>query len=401
MNWIRYGHFASLIGCCKKCLEKRTMHNTSELATGSEASVYSRYASAAQQVEPALCCPVEYNPEYLKVIPQEVIERDYGCGDPSGYVQPGEVVLDLGSGGGKLCFIAAQVVGPAGRIIGVDCNRQMLALARKHAPTVASRIGFANTDFRYGMIQDLQLDLELLEDELTKNPVRNSDDFLQLRQRAEVLRAQKPLVEDQSVDCVISNCVLNLVRQQDRQQLFTEIFRVLRDGGRAAISDIVSDQTVPLTMINDPELWSGCISGAFREDEFLLEFEKAGFFGIQIVKRSSRPWKTINEINFRSITIVAYKTTRLPKLNRNQSVIYRGPFKSVVDDLGQTYFRGQPTDVCETTCHLLSQRPYASMFESTQARENDCCQPSMDSSATAVVLPQFKGGCGVGDSGCC
>ncbi len=95
-----------------------------------ETAVRERYAAGAQAPEAKLCCPVEYNPEYLKVIPQEVIERDYGCGDPSKYLREGETVLDLGSGTGKICFIAAQVVGPKGKVIGVDMTDEMLKVAR-------------------------------------------------------------------------------------------------------------------------------------------------------------------------------------------------------------------------------------------------------------------------------
>lgn len=298
----------------------RTQEATGEVA---EASVYRRYAAAANEREAALCCPVEYAADFLSVIPDEVIERDYGCGDPTPYVKPGDAVLDLGSGGGKLCFIAAQVVGAEGRVIGVDCNREMLALAKKHAPTVADRIGHANVEFRYGMIQDLRLDLALLEEELVKHPVRSSEDFLRLRHLQETLRHDHPLIEDDSVDCVVSNCVLNLVRQEDRKTLFAELFRVLKRGGRAAISDIVSDETVPEEMKKDPELWSGCLSGAFREDEFLKAFEDAGFYGIEIAKRAKDPWQTINGIEFRSVTIVAYKGKQGPCLAEPSSRLSR------------------------------------------------------------------------------
>jgi SAM-dependent methyltransferase len=343
----------------------RTQEATGEVA---EASVYRRYAAAASEREAALCCPVEYAADFLSVIPDEVIERDYGCGDPTPFVKPGDTVLDLGSGGGKLCFIAAQVVGAEGRVIGVDCNREMLALAKKHAPTVADRIGHANVEFRYGMIQDLRLDLTLLEAELVKQPVRSSEEFLRLRHLQESLRHDRPLIEDGSVDCVVSNCVLNLVRQEDRKALFAEIFRVLKRGGRAAISDIVSDETVPEEMKRDPELWSGCLSGAFREDEFLQAFEDAGFYGIEIAKRAKDPWQTINGIEFRSVTIVAYKGKQGPCLERNQAVVYRGPFKKVEDDDGHIYCRGERMAVCDKTYQLLSRAPYEGLFDTIEPR---------------------------------
>ena len=339
-----------------------------EAPSPSEASVYQRYAAASQRVEPALCCPVDYSPNLLAAIPDEIIEKDYGCGDPTPFVKEGETVLDLGSGGGKLCYIAAQIVGANGRVIGVDCNREMLSLARKHAPAVAKRLGFSNVEFRYGLIQDLQLDLDLLEQELSGRPVSDAVGYLNLRTVEEQLRRQRPLVPSESVDCVLSNCVLNLVRQQDRKQLFAEIFRVLREGGRAAISDIVSDETVPEHMQRDPALWSGCLSGAFREDEFLGAFEEAGFHGIEIARRVSEPWQTLEGIEFRSMTILAYKGSHAPLLERNQAVIYRGPFKSVMDDDGVTYRRGQRMAVCDKTFQLLGREPFVRLFEHVEPR---------------------------------
>ncbi len=88
-----------------------------------------------------------YDPRYLEVIPREVIERDYGCGDPTAYLKPGDTVLDLGSGAGKVCFTAAQLVGPSGRVVGVDINLEMLALARRYAPEVSAKLGFSNVEF--------------------------------------------------------------------------------------------------------------------------------------------------------------------------------------------------------------------------------------------------------------
>ena len=97
-----------------------------------EQAVRERYAQGAKVREEALCCPTNYDPKYLKVIPQEILEKDYGCGDPSRFLKEGDTVLDLGSGGGKICYIASQVVGAQGKVIGVDFNPTMLELARKY-----------------------------------------------------------------------------------------------------------------------------------------------------------------------------------------------------------------------------------------------------------------------------
>ncbi len=107
---------------------------------------------------------------------------------------------------------------------------------------------------------------------------------------------RRPLIADSSIDVVVSNCVLNLVDARDRRQLFAEIFRVLKTGGRAVISDIVSDEEVLAELRDDPELWSGCISGAFVEDEFLKEFERAGFYGVEIVVRQEEHLSSLAQI---------------------------------------------------------------------------------------------------------
>jgi ubiquinone/menaquinone biosynthesis C-methylase UbiE len=272
-----------------------------------EAAVTARYAAAAKQVEPALCCAVSYPREFLEVIPEEVLAKDYGCGDMTPYVRSGDAVLDLGAGAGKLAFILMQVVGSQGRVIGVDCNAAMLAVARRHAVSVAERIGYANVEFRRGLIQDLGLDLDRLAAELATHPVDSVEDWLALRTTEDRLRRESPLVANESVDCVVSNCVLNLVRPQDRRQLFEEIFRVLKNGGRAAISDIVADRDVPERLRNDPDLWSGCVSGAFREDHFMQAFRDAGFSVVQLAQRQSEPWRVVEGIEFRSVTVLAQK----------------------------------------------------------------------------------------------
>ena len=323
-----------------------------------ERAVGARYAAAAQEREEALCCPVDYDARYLAAIPPEVLDRDYGCGDPSRYVRSGDTVLDLGSGGGKICFIASQVVGPRGSMIGVDMNDSMLALARDAAPRVADKVGYANVEFRRGRIQDLALDPDALDAWLVDHPVCDSRGWEEAQATAARLRRERPLIADASVDVIVSNCVLNLVHADDRAQLIREIFRVLRPGGRIAISDIVSDEPVPDELRADPELWSGCVSGAFVESELLAALEAAGFYGIALDQWAEETFRVVQGIEFRSVTVTARKGKEGPCFEANQAVIYRGPWSQVQDDDGHLLRRGERTAVCAKTYRLLTADPY-------------------------------------------
>jgi ubiquinone/menaquinone biosynthesis C-methylase UbiE len=325
-------------------------------------AVEQRYSAAAEQREAALCCPVDYDRHYLEIIPQEVIERDYGCGDPSKYLHPGETVLDLGSGGGKICFIAAQVVGPRGRVIGVDMNETMLDLARRSQAEVVAKLGFDNLQFFKGRIQDLAIDRDRVDAFLAENPVDNEESLRGLERYLSQMRREFPMIEDDSIDVVVSNCVLNLVDAAEKEQLFREIFRVLKPGGRAVISDIVSDEPVPPHLQNDAELWSGCISGALQEAEFLRAFERAGFYGIEMPMLQQQPWQTVEGIEFRSATVLAYKGKEGPCDDYQEAMIYRGPFSQVSDDDGHVFRRGVRTAVCRKTFQILSKAPYAQSF---------------------------------------
>ena len=272
-----------------------------------ERAVKARYAVGAQQEEAALCCLVDYNPRLLALIPEEILARDYGCGDPSQYLRPGETVLDLGSGAGKICYIAAQVVGAEGRVIGVDMTPEMLALAEKYRHSIGEQLGYHNVEFHRGRIQDLRTDLDAADAHLRAHPVASFEELQAFEAVMTEQRAQRPLIADGCVDVVVSNCVLNLVQDADKRQLFGEIFRVLRQDGRTVISDIVADEPVPAHMKADPELWSGCVSGAMQEKAFLTAFEEAGFSGIAVLKRDEQPWRTVEGIAFRSMTVVAHK----------------------------------------------------------------------------------------------
>ena len=324
--------------------------------------VQDRYGAGAQAVEAALCCPIDYNPQYLEIIPQDVLDRDYGCGDPSRYVREGETVLDLGSGGGKICFIASQIVGPKGRVIGVDMTDEMLALARENAPIIAERVGYANVEFRRGHIEDLKLDLDALDKWLAKNPVKSAKDMEAMD--AEILRMKSELtmIPDDSVDVIVSNCVLNLVSDTKKKQLFAEMFRVLKVGGRVAVSDIISDEDSPEALKQDERLWSGCISGALTELGFVAALEDAGFHGITVDKFETEPWQIVEGIEYRSATYLAYKGKQGECLEKNQAVIYKGPFRQVQDDDGHVFMRGERSAVCEKTFNLMQREPYTDMF---------------------------------------
>jgi arsenite methyltransferase len=129
------------------------------------------------------------------------------------------------------------------------------------------------------------------------------------------------------------------------------------------ISDIVSDEDVPEELQDDPELWSGCISGAFKEDDFLQAFEDAGFYGVNILNLDEVPWQTVKGIEFRSMTVEAYKGKQGECWERKQAVIYKGPFKKVLDDDGHPMERGKRYAVCDKTFNLYKKAPYADSFE--------------------------------------
>ena len=237
-----------------------------------EAIVQKRYSEGAQEKQEALCCPVDYDRELLGLLPAEIIDKDYGCGDPSRYARCGDAVLDLGSGGGKICYMTAQVVGATGRVVGIDMTDDMLALARRYQGEMAEKLGYDIVEFHKGYIQDA---------------------------------AQ--LVEPGSFDLVISNCVLNLVAEADREKLISGIYEVLGPGGRVAIADIISVQEVPESLKQDPELWSGCIAGAFQKDAFLGAFAAVGFEDVHYDKWEDQPWKVIDALAFHSATVCARK----------------------------------------------------------------------------------------------
>jgi ubiquinone/menaquinone biosynthesis C-methylase UbiE len=177
----------------------------------------------------------------LDALPEEVTGLSMGCGDPItlASLQPGQTVVDLGSGGGIDCFMAAKKVGETGHVIGVDMTAEMLEKARANQ----TRMGFKNVEFRLGEIEHLP-------------------------------------VADNSVDVIISNCVVNL--SPDKPQVFREAFRVLKSGGRIAISDIVTDGPLPQQVKDSLSAWAGCVAGALDVKDYLASLKEAGFTNIKL-----------------------------------------------------------------------------------------------------------------------
>ena len=219
------------------------------------------------------------------------------------------------------------------------------------------------------------------------------------------------MIADESVDLVLSNCVLNLVDNAEKARMFGEIHRVLKRGGRCAISDIVSDEDVPLELQQNPELWSGCISGAMREDRFLQAFVDAGLYGAEVAAYQTEPWAVVEGIEFRSMTVVAYKGKEGPCFEHNEAVIYNGPWKQVVDDDGHVFRRGERSAVCRKTYEIMQRAPYAASITPVPPLQEIAAEDAGDFSCvgtrrrdpsetkTGVIRDDIAPGCG--DDACC
>lgn len=192
---------------------------------------------------------------------------------------------------------------------------------------------------------------------------------------------------------MISNCVLNLVDDADKPRLVGEIFRVLKPGGRIAIADIVSDRAVPVAMKQDPELWSGCISGAFEAREMLTAFGAAGFAAVCYDKWEAAPWRVIDGIAFRSVTLTAVKPVPAEAGLAGHELLYRGPFAAVTDDTGTRWQRGQQRHVDAATARLLLHPAYQGAFIETTAAAAGCCTPVTGAGAGCCTPASPRGCC--------
>jgi len=228
-----------------------------------KSEVKKRYSKIAK--EGSSCCPtcrksisktaesIGYSEDELQKLPKEAF-LGLGCGNPTALadLNEGETVLDLGSGAGVDVFLAAEKVGKSGRVIGVDMTEEMIRKGEK----LAKEYGYKNVEFRHGEIENLP-------------------------------------VEDNSVDVIISNCVINL--SPDKLKTFKEAHRVLKSGGRMMVSDIVTEGELPEDIKKSSAAWSECVAGALEKNRYLDIIKKAGFRNVEIVGQNKYPQEWLDE----------------------------------------------------------------------------------------------------------
>ena len=289
-------------------------HANCLLATAESASlslVKSFYHDAALEVKEDILNPICYEERYIAHIPENYRFRGYGCGSPvlDAALKENESMVDLGSGRGIECFIASKLVGKSGQVIGVDMLDSMLTLAREGAQSVSENLGFNNLTFKKGYLEALPL-------------------------------------EDKSADVMTSNCVLNL--STHKRKLFSEIFRVLKEGGRLVVSDVVCDEEASALIRNDANLSGECIAGALTQTHLVGLLRESGFERIELLKRFF--YREVQGHPFYSLTFRAYK----PHIEKRVDVIYKGIGESLHVNANTLLLKGVKTSVPQSIADALS-----------------------------------------------
>ncbi len=313
------------------------------------AMIRSFYSQAAEEVNEDIVNPVHYDTELIEHIPESARVRSYGCGSPvmDCGLESGETLVDLGSGTGVECFIAARQTGATGRVYGIDMSDTMLAQARSAQQQVAENLGYANVRFKKGFLEKIPL-------------------------------------QDSHCDVVISNCVINL--SINKRQTFREIFRILKPGGRILISDIINNTDIPLPIRLNEKLRGECIGGAMHERDLFGILTDLGFTDVRVVKRFL--YREVKGYPFYSLTYQAFK----PGPVNNTAMIYRGPFAAVVTDQGQVIPRGQTTRL-PLTAKLRLGDDFMLLDDKGEVTNLDqemscCCLP--DAGAMETNRPEVK-----------
>ncbi|GBD98184.1 demethylmenaquinone methyltransferase [bacterium BMS3Abin07] len=312
---------------------------------------YGKILQGSRDIKTGACCNTEPLPSHVRdiigSIADEIIVKFYGCGSPIPPEIYGCTVLDLGCGTGRDVYIASKLVGPNGHVVGVDMTDEQIMVGEKYIRQQMQEFGYSrsNVEFKKGFIEDLQ----------------------------------SIGIDDNSVDVVISNCVINL--SPDKKAVFSEIFRVLKPGGELYFSDVFTGRRVPERFRDDPVLHGECLAGALYIEDFRRMLRETGCLDYRVV--SSRAIsldnpgieKKIGMVNFFSMTIRAFKLQGLEDIceDYGQAAIYLGsiaghPHTFRLDD-HHRFITGKPMLICGNTSAMLQETRFAKHFEITGDRQ--------------------------------
>lgn len=333
---------------------------------------YGKVLETKNDLKTSACCTAEAMPSHLRPIlsqiHDEIKDKFYGCGSPIPSELEGKTVLDLGSGTGRDCFILSKLVGPNGKVIGVDMTDEQLEVARKHTAYHMEKFGYSkpNVEFHHGYIEDLE----------------------------------SLGIQNESIDVVVSNCVLNL--SPHKQKVFSEIMRVLKKGGELYFSDVFSTSRIPQPLTKDPVLLGECLGGALYIEDFRRMLSELGCKDYRLVSRSKidlidkEVIAKIGHIEFYSMTIRAFKLDcedrceDYGQVARYLGTIKESPHTFMLDD--HHYFQKlKAYPVCSNTAMMLSDTRFSKHFEiigdtSTHFGLFDCATPSQSIDASIDAM---------------
>jgi ubiquinone/menaquinone biosynthesis C-methylase UbiE len=332
---------------------------------------YGKVLQTNQDLKTSACCTTESMPAYLreilKDVHDEVKDKFYGCGSPIPMALEGKTVLDLGSGSGRDCFILSKLVGPTGRVIGVDMTDEQLDVARKHAEYHTKKFGYRepNLMFKKGYIEDLQ----------------------------------SAGIENSSIDVVVSNCVVNLSPAKDR--VFSEVFRVLKPGGELYFSDVFSSRRIPKELTQDPVVVGECLGGALYMEDFRRLLANLGCRDYRLTARSKISMfsdeinRKVGLIEFYSMTVRAFKLDLEDRCeDYGQLATYLGTIgearHSFMLDDHHIFETGKPMLVCGNTALMLEQTRLAKHFKVVGNTKTHfglfaCAEPNVASTQGATI----------------
>jgi len=307
---------------------------------------YGDTLGSSKDLKTSACCTAEALPPQVRAIVKdihpEVLDKFYGCGSPIPSVLTGKTILDLGSGSGRDCFLLSKLVGEEGKVIGVDMTESQIELAKKHQMFHAEKFGYkkSNVTFHKGYIEDLE----------------------------------SIGIKSESIDVVVSNCVLNL--SPNKARVFSEIFRVLKPGGELYFSDVFSNKRIPSHLTTDKVLLGECLGGALYKEDFRRMMSQSGCLDFRVISESkislsdSEVERKIGMVDFYSLTVRAFKLDLEDRCEDYGQVAYylgtipQCPHAFILDD-HHKFKVGQPHLVCGNTAAMLSQTRFKSHFRVT------------------------------------